>query len=453
MIAVFADVLLKNIGEIKGNPLINEVVTDSRLAKEGTVFVCIKGERVDGHDYAAKAIEQGALAVLAQHSINGVSKEKTIIVQDPLDAMIQIGENYRKIFNPMLVAVTGSVGKTTTKEFCFSVFSQFGNTIKTQGNKNNEIGMPNTLMCIDETTQYAVIEMGMQGLGEISKLTLAAKPMGAIITCIGSMHLQQLKTRENISKAKMEVCEGMPNGSPLVLNADDDFPKKEDIPRHVNAVYFGIENKNANVKANNIVTGKNETTFVIDDDEYGTIIAFIPTVGKHNVMNALSAYTLATRLGLNAQKVAKALANYKTAQYRQNIVQHKGVTVIEDCYNAGPKSVTAALATLGEYPASGKKIAVLGDMLELGDISKEAHSQIADICKENNIDELITYGKEMEYAYNRAKELNLSAMHFKNKQDVAQHMCEKCKQNDIVLVKASRGMAFEDILNYFYEKF
>ncbi len=453
MEAVFADVLLKNIGEIKGNPLIKGVATDSRNVKQGMLFVCIKGERVDGHDYAEIAINQGAVAVLAQRYLSTISNEKTVIVKDPLDAMIQIGENYRGVFNPALVAVTGSVGKTTTKEFCYSVFSAFGNTIKTQGNQNNEIGMPNTLMQINKDTKYAVIEMGMQGLGEISKLTLAAKPVGAIITCIGSMHLEQLKTRENISKAKMEVCEGMPKGAPLVLNADDDLPKKEDIPKHVNAVYFGIENASANVRAINIITGKNETSFDIQDDVYGLISANIPTVGKHNVMDALSAYALATRLGLNAQTAAKALANYQTAELRQNVVQHKEVTIIEDCYNAGPKSVKAALITLSEYPTDGKRIAVLGDMLELGEISCEAHSQIANICKENNIDLLITYGQEMKHAHNNAKLLNLNAHHFNDKKKAAKYLCTICNKNDIVLVKASRGMAFEDILDYFYNKF
>ena len=165
-------------GQVEGNPVVNAVVTDNRAAGPGSLFVCIRGERADGHDYAAKAVQAGACAVVAQRPVQGVPAGRCVLVKNPLDAMIRMGANYRAGFSPVLVGVTGSVGKTTTKEFCYAVFSAFGKTLKTQGNQNNEIGMPNTLFRLDGATQYAVIEMGMQGLGEIEKLTQAARPCG-----------------------------------------------------------------------------------------------------------------------------------------------------------------------------------------------------------------------------------------------------------------------------------
>ena len=201
-----ANILCRGLGQVEGDPVVTAVVTDNRAAGPGSLFVCIRGARADGHDYAAKAVQAGACAVVAQHPVQGVPSGRCVLVQNPLDAMIRMGANYRAGFSPVLVGVTGSVGKTTTKEFCYAVFSAFGKTLKTEGNQNNEIGMPNTLFRLDGTTRYAVVEMGMQGLGEIEKLTLAARPCGAIITCIGQSHLEQLGTRENILKAKMEIC-------------------------------------------------------------------------------------------------------------------------------------------------------------------------------------------------------------------------------------------------------
>ncbi len=450
---VFANVLLKGIGELQTNPIINAVVTDSREVQPGSIFLCIKGERVDGHDYALKAVEQGAVCVIAQQYINLVSKDLTIIVKDPLDAMIKIGENYRDCFAPVLVGVTGSVGKTTTKEFCYAVFSAFGKTLKTIGNKNNEIGMPNTLFNLEDDTKFSVIEMGMQGLGEIEKLTLAAKPCAAIITSIGTAHLQQLKTRENICKAKMEICNGMPQNAPIALNGDDDLPRKQDIPKHVVPVYFAIKNKNADVVAENIRFDESGTFFDIKDKKYGQFNAFIPALGTHNVMDALSAYAIATRLLLDANIAAKALSNYKSADLRQNIVKFKDVTIIEDCYNASPDSVKAAITAMCDYPSNGCKIAILGDMLELGDLSFEAHEQVGELCSEYGVDMLITVGEQMRAAHNRAHGLGVEAVRCDNNIMAAKLLCEVCNKGDIVLIKASRGMVFEEIIKHFYENY
>ena len=189
---------------------ITAVVTDSRKVVPGCVFVCFPGERVDGHDYAAAAYRAGAAYIVANHPVDGVPENRTVIVASSHHAMVRMASNYRMLFSPLMIGVTGSVGKTTTKEFCYAVLSAFGNTLKTEGNQNNEIGLPNTLFRLDDATEYAVVEMGMSNLGEIERLARAARPSAGIITLIGVSHLENLGTRENILKAKLELCYGLP---------------------------------------------------------------------------------------------------------------------------------------------------------------------------------------------------------------------------------------------------
>ena len=196
---------------------IRAVVTDSRKVEPGCVFVCFPGERVDGHDYAAGAYRSGAEYIVANHPVEGVPADRTVIVPDSGKAMIRMASNYRMLFNPRMIGVTGSVGKTTTKEFCYAVLSAFGKTLKTEGNQNNDIGVPNTLFRLTDDTEYAVVEMGMDHAGEIERLTRCARPSAGIITMIGVSHLENLGTRENILKAKLEICTGLPDGAPLAL--------------------------------------------------------------------------------------------------------------------------------------------------------------------------------------------------------------------------------------------
>ncbi len=448
---ISANVLLRSMGAVGRDFNVSCVVTDSRAVRPDSIFVCIRGERADGHDFAVQAAESGAGAVLVQHPVEGLAPEKTIVVSDPLDAMIAMGKNYREQFPACTVlGVTGSVGKTTTKEFCAAVFSAFGNTVKTQGNQNNELGVPNTLFSVGDDTKYAIVEMGMQGLGEIQKLTLAAQPAGAIITCIGRAHLEQLGSRKNILRAKMEICDGMPAGAPLVLNGDDDFLPSARVPGRLRPVYFAIGNRDADVTASGVFSSLSGTSFRLLDREAGGFDVHIPALGEHNVRNALSAYALATRLGLDPAAAAQALSNYRTTGYRQNITHHAGVTVIEDCYNANPDSVRAALRTLEAYPTQGRRIAVLGDMLELGDISEASHAQMGEDAAQSSVAFLITVGELSRRAHKRALSLGVPAVHCATKHDAAELLHSYCTEDDVVLVKASRGMAFETILDEFY---
>ena len=360
-------------GSLGGEP-VTAVVTDSRKAAPGCVFVCFPGQRVDGHDYAAAAIEGGALCVVANHPVEGVPADKLVLAPSSHKAMVRMGANYRMLFAPKMIGVTGSVGKTTTKEFCYAVLSAFGETIKTEGNQNNEIGMPGTLFRLEPATRYAVVEMGMSALGEIERLSRAARPSAGLITCIGVSHMESLGSRENILKAKLEICAGLPDGAPLALNADDEYLcKAKDqglIPGRLAPVWYGIEAPWADVRAEAIESGPEGERFTLVDGGERFAVR-IPAMGRHNVYNALAAYAAASRLGLDKAKCAAALSNYEATGMRQHVVKKAGLTVVEDCYNASPDSMKASLAMFSAFDAgSGKKYALLGDMLELGSISE-----------------------------------------------------------------------------------
>lgn len=430
---------------------ITAVVTDSRKVQPGCIFVCFPGERVDGHDYAAKAYQAGAEYVIANHPVEGVPEDHLVICESSYLAMIRMASNYRTLFSPLMIGVTGSVGKTTTKEFCYAILSAFGNTLKTEGNQNNEIGLPNTLFRLEDTTQYAVVEMGMSHLGEIARLVRAARPSAGIITMIGVSHLENLGTRENILKAKMEICQGLPDGAPLVLNADNDLLPAAQVPSRLRAVWFGIEAENADVRATDITAGANGTAFRIVDREYGSFAATIPTVGLHTVYDALAAYAAATRMGLDAARCAAALADYQTTGMRQHIVEHGGVTFIEDCYNASPDSMRAALSVLKELPNS-RKIALLGDMLELGTASEEGHRSTGAWVADAGVDQLIAYGPCSAAMAEAAKAHGVATVHCQTAAEVLQYLRQFVRPGDAVLAKASHAMGLEQLLQDFYKE-
>lgn len=427
---------------------IQAVVTDSRKVVPGCVFVCFPGERVDGHTFAAGAYQNGAAYIIANHPVEGVPAERTVVVPDSALAMIRMASNYRMLFSPRIIGVTGSVGKTTTKEFCYAVLSAFGNALKTEGNQNNDIGVPNTLFRLAPETEYAVVEMGMDHAGEIERLTRCVRPSAGIITMIGVSHLENLGTRENILKAKMEICAGLPDGAPLVLNADNDLLPTARVPGRLRAVWFGIEQE-ADVRAENIQTGAQGTTFTLVDREYGRFPVSIPTAGLHTVYDTLSAYAAATRLGLDPANCAKALSRYQTTGMRQHIVERGGVTVIEDCYNASPDSMKAAISVLKALP-NKRKIALLGDMLELGDASEEGHRHTGEWVAEAGVDTLIAYGPRSAVMAEAAQARGVTTVHCQKAQEVLQCLQQFVQPGDALLAKASHAMKLEDLLQDYY---
>ena len=446
---IHANQLLAGLALAEPEP-ITAVVTDSRKVVPGCVFVCFPGERVDGHDYAAAAYKAGAAYIVANHPVDGVPENRTVIVASSHHAMVRMASNYRMLFSPLMIGVTGSVGKTTTKEFCYAVLSAFGNTLKTEGNQNNEIGLPNTLFRLDDSTEYAVVEMGMSNLGEIDRLVRAARPSAGIITRIGVSHLENLGTRENILKAKLEICHGLPDGAPLVLNADDDMLPKAKLPERLNPVWFGIDAPGADVRALKITAGDSGTDFLLSDKENGEFPVHIPTVGLHTVSDALAAYAAATRLGLDPAKAAAALSTYQTTGMRQNIVHKGGVTVIEDCYNASPDSMKAALGVL-EGQEANRHIALLGDMLELGSVSEEAHRQVGIWAAEAGVDLLIAYGPRSAAMAEAAAEKGVTTLHCETEQEVVGYVRQNVHAGDALLAKASHAMKLDQVLEQFYQ--
>ncbi|MGN1203083.1 MAG: UDP-N-acetylmuramoyl-tripeptide--D-alanyl-D-alanine ligase [Eubacterium sp.] len=425
---------------------VNSICIDTRKITEGCLFICIKGERFDAHQFAQEALDKGAAAVMIHSDvdING----NYVMVADTSKALLELGGYYRSKFNLHLVGLTGSVGKTTTKEFTFLVVNAKYNAIKTQGNLNNEIGLPQMLFQIDGNTEAAVIEMGMNHFGEIHRLSNAAKPTIALITNVGTSHIENLGSRQGILQAKLEILDGLEKGSTLILNGDNDMlstVKNSDY----NIVFFGI--KNGDFKAKNIAEQDGKTSF--DISYFGnTQRIVIPTIGVHNVYNALSAFAVGYYLNIEPQLCADALKSYVPEGMRQRSVSQGGVTFIEDCYNASPDSMKAAITTLSNTRGN-KKIAVLSDMLELGEYSQTAHEEVGKLVADANIDYLLTVGEMSKYIVCSAKDNNMkNALHFDSKEELANKLLEILDAGDAVVFKASRGMKLEDVIHSVYDR-
>ena len=416
------------------------VTTDSREVRPGCIFVAFPGEKFDGHDFAAKALENGAVYVVVNHPVEGVPAEKAILCPDSYHAMMVMGANYRSQYHPKMVGVTGSVGKTTTKQMTYAALAGFGETIKTEGNQNNELGMPRTLMRLESSTEYAVIEMGMSHAGEIDRLARAARPDVGIITCIGVSHIGNLGSQENICKAKLEICNGLPEGAPLVLNYDDKFLRAAKLPAHVKPVWFSLADENADVCALSIRQEEDGMSFVLEDQEEGTFVVKIPAMGKHNVANALAAYCAATRLGCDPRGVIKGLSNFEQTGRRQKVVDSKGVTVIEDCYNANPSSMQAALDNFLCEADPRPKAVVLGDMGELGPYAAVEHRTVVERLEQGGIEEAYLVGGHFAEAARGSRYRT-----FADTEALARYLDEHPIRNRLVLVKGSRANRLEKI--------
>ncbi len=434
---------------IDSENIINRVSIDSRDVDANTLFFAIKGERFDGHDFVMDVAEKGVGAVVCHKEVE--CSVPVIYVEDTKDALLDFASYYRHSIDGLrVIGLTGSVGKTTTKEMVACVMEQCGETLKTEGNFNNEIGVPKTLFRLCDTTKNAVIEMGMDGFGQISELTKCVKPDCAIITNIGVSHIEILGSREGILQAKLEMLEGMKKGSSLFLNGDNDMlstVKNDDY----NIVFFGIENKNCHILAEDINEVGLSTEFVAVKGDIRQKIT-IPTVGIHNVYDALSAFAVGLEYGISPENIAKGLMNYAPSGMRQRIREVKGITVIEDCYNASPDSQKAGLNSLCKI-AKGRKIAVLGDMLELGSYSETAHRTVGEYAAECDVDMLYTYGVESKYMADGAKTLGMkNVFAFTDKTELTKTLLSEIKNGDTLLFKASRGMKLEEVFEKIYEQ-
>lgn len=425
---------------------ISDICTDTRSLTKGCLFIAIKGERFDAHDFVPKAIEQGAVMCVTEREIPDCP---CMVVDDCREAFLKIAYYYRMKFSIKLVGVTGSVGKTTTKEMISLVMSGKYNTLKTQGNLNNEIGLPKTLLNLDSGYEAAVIEMGMSHFGEIHRLSCTASPDIAVITNIGFSHIENLKSQEGILKAKLEILDGMTDNSPLVTNADDKLlcTLKSELERPVYT--FGTDNPESDYRAVNISEHDGITEFDIVYKS-GSVHIILTAVGKHNVLNAVTAFAVGKLCGIDDNIIASAFSEFVPDSLRQNISEKKGQTVITDCYNASPDSMRASLGVLANLRTDGRKIAVLGDMLELGEMSEELHRKVGEMVVSANPDMLFCYGEQSKNIAHEAEKSGIKTYHSNDKNKLAEAVSDYVQAGDAVLFKASRGMKLEEIINRVY---
>ena len=444
--------------DIPCDTVITNICTDTRQMQKDSIFIALCGENYDGHEFVPEALANGA--VLAVASKPQGENFPVIYVKDTVKAFGLLAKHYRNSFDLKLVGITGSVGKTSTKEMIFAVLAVKYKTFKTKANLNNEIGVPKTIFELNNSYDTAVIEMGMSNLGEISRLSQITNPQVGVVTNIGVSHIENLKSREGILQAKLEISDGMEKGTPLILNGDNDMLTVEKISKirpnildkHP-VIYFGINNQNCDITAQNIscetICDENNeyiwrTNFFIT---YKNIQykACIPCVGEHNIYNALAAFGVGISLGLTPQEIITGYNNYKTVGARLNIIQKDNIIIIDDCYNSSPDSVKAALSVMQKI-AKGRKIAILGDMLELGKMSEELHLQTGKNTAEYDADIVICQGEQAKHIANGAKQKGIESHWFETQKEVVNFLHKTITPKDTILFKASRGMKFELII-------
>lgn len=431
-------------GTLFGAPsiLVKGVTTDSRRVEKGDLFVALKGETFDGADFVKNL--DGVECVAISSRFEDVSFP-LIVVDDCLLALSKLAKYYiENIVHPNLIlSLTGSVGKTTTKEMTSAVLSKKYTTARTSGNFNNHIGVPLTLLSVEDFHNALVCEMGMNHKGEISHLASLVKYDVAMITNIGFAHIENLGSREGIRDAKLEITEGLKKGGVLILNGDE--PLLDDVTFDGKVIRVGFK-EGLDVWAENIVMGQSTLEYTLHlNGESHTIT--LPCVGKHNVANSLFAVAAGIVAGVDIEDIKKGLLDYKSVGLRQKMYTKSGVTVIADCYNAGIESMTASLGMLSELEARGKKIAVLGDMLELGNVSESAHTQIGQKAYDSKIDVLLTYGTHTKHTHGKAQSLGMTAYHFDDKKELSESLLKIMEEGDTVLFKGSRGMALEEVIS------
>lgn len=450
---------LENVALYCGGSLVGEnrefeyVCTDSREVDEKTLFVATLGERVDGHNFIPSAQDLGGRCFLCERIPEGADKDSSFcVVSDSVAAFANLARGYRKNTPIDTVAITGSVGKTTTKELTACVLNEGFNLYSTEGNFNSVIGMPMSMLEVGGDCEAAVFEMGMSGFGEIRQMSQAASPKIAAITNIGTSHLEYLGTRENIAKAKYEITEGLRKGGTLILNGDEpllrDLADKE-CERDFD-ILFASACGNGDFCAENIRFTSDSSIF---DLKYsGGVITDItvPAIGLHIVYDSLFACAIGLLMGLDGEQIKQGIAKYTPKAYRQRIYNAGGVKIIADCYNASPESVKSALEVLAGLECK-RKIAVLGDMRELGDNSAELHREVGRFAAENGVDILLTVG---ELGKHIAEGAALGGMCRESVySEIDESVAETVKtlksiiaEGDVILFKASRAMKFERII-------
>lgn len=435
---------------------ITGAVTDSRKVETGYLFIPIKGARVDGHDFIPAVFEQGALAVLSEHRLDEPAGPY-ILVDSTTDAMKKLAAFYRRGLDIKVVGITGSVGKTSTKEMIASVLSQKYSVLKTAGNFNNEIGLPLTIFGIRKAHEVAVLEMGISDFGEMHRLAEMANPDICVITNIGLCHLENLGTRDGILKAKTECFAHMTESGTVILNGDDDKLCTQTVVNGKPSVFYGLDKAPKN--AENGMSMVSRQIYATDVQNLGLegmrarihtlqgdFDAQIPIPGEHNVYNALAGTAVGLNLGLTIEQIAQGIASAQTIEGRTNLIHRAGMTIIDDCYNANPVSMKASIGVLAH--SGGRRIAVLGDMGELGKDERALHYSVGTAVGEAGIDVLFCAGElAEEYADAAARMRKGCDIHyFKTREELTSALCDFVKEGDTILVKASHFMEFPKVV-------
>ncbi len=436
----------------------DSICTDSREAGEYSLFLALRGENVDGHNYILNALGNGCTCVLCEYLPETLKNSglcfSALVVPDVIQALGAIAKVYGRHIGQKKVAVTGSVGKTTTKEMIASVLAEQYHVHKTEGNHNSTLGMPLSLLAADRGTDVSVLEMGMSGMGEIDFMSRVAEPDIAVITNIGSSHLEMLGSRENICSAKMEIVHGMGPQGKLILNGDEPLLCLMKGSSY-KPIYVSIHSREAEYRAMNIRYTSHGTVFDMIYNRRVATNVEIPVLGEHHVYNTLFAWAVGIEMGLPEEAIRRGLSHFHNTGMRQRIIEWEGITILEDCYNASPESMRAALQVLGAMSAQmggGRKIALLGDMKELGPDSADMHRAVGAMAADTDLSLLITYGdlavdialEAVMHGMPREKVIVLSQS--AGKTEAANMLREQLRRGDYLLVKGSRSMALEDIL-------
>ena len=401
---------------------------DSRNIKAGMMYIPIIGERFDGHDFIDSAFENGASAIITDRDV--YKSDKIIIkVKDTLIALQDMARYLRKHRDVKVVGITGSVGKTSTRDMVYSVVKQGYRVLKTEGNYNNNIGLPLTILRL-KYEEIMILEMGMNHLKEMEELSLIALPDISAITNVGTAHIGELGNRENILKAKLEIIAGMKDGSTLVINNDND----------------------GDFKALNVVLKDDSSSFEIyyQDKKYQVVV---PVPGKHFVLNALIAIAIGIKLNISIDKCIKGINEFQLTKKRMDVIELKdNITLIDGTYNASEDSMKSSLDVLATY--SRRKIAVLADMLELGEFSEQLHRNVGKYVADKKIDILVAVGKEAKYIVAGARGLEMDNIYYCNdNEEVINYLRNNLCSNDVVLLKGSNGMKLKDVVTQLKEKF
>ncbi|MBQ0028154.1 MAG: UDP-N-acetylmuramoyl-tripeptide--D-alanyl-D-alanine ligase [Lachnospiraceae bacterium] len=455
-----------------------QVIIDSRQIIPGGVFIATPGERVDGHSFIPQVFEKGALGVVCQ-TLPKEPLGPCILVEDSFKALQQIATFYREQLDVKVVGITGSVGKTSTKQFIASVLEQHYDTWKTQGNYNNEIGVPLTILQVRDNHQVLVLEMGINHFGEMTRLSSMGKPDVVVITNIGDCHLEFLEDRDGVLRAKTEIFSGMASDGVIILNGEDDkLITIEDVDgkspvffgRSDNCSYCVLEENNEGLLGSNVVLvtrgecnnrayvdtledsiAKAETSKAgitkTDISASTKVTVHVPLPGKHMVNNAMAAMAVGETLGLSAEEIAKGIESVQATGGRSNIIKSDRYTIIDDCYNANPTSVKAAINLLNIADTS--KVAILGDMFELGENEKELHAEVGRYAATSGIDVLICIGELSKNMYDAAcEEQTAMTYYYSDKEHALAALDNILQEGDSILVKASHSMGFEKIVEY-----